>query len=111
MSDAIPLLDEEGQRLYINSMLSSPELFARVNGILSPKYFDQDLANGVKFIQNYFEKHRSIPAPNVFTAATKLPTDTFQLARSDIEYVSQQIAEFCKFKACIQVIQDATGQG
>ena len=41
----------------------------------------------------------------------KIPSDTVQLARSDVDYVSQQIAEFCKFRACIQVIQEATGQG
>ena len=29
MSGMIPLMDEDGQRLYLNSMLSSPELFAR----------------------------------------------------------------------------------
>lgn len=111
MSGHIPLMDEDGQRLYLNSMLSSPELFARVSGLVSPKYFDPDLAKGVKFLQNYFADHRTVPAANVFTAATKLSTEVFTLGKADIDYVSQQIAEFCKFQAVIQVVKDAAGDG
>ena len=50
MSNEIPLMDEDSQRLYLNSMLSNPELFARVNNILSPTYFDPQLGKTVKFL-------------------------------------------------------------
>ena len=111
MAGFIPLMDDDAQRLYINSMLGNHGLFARVNGLLDPKYFDPDLAKGVAFIKKYFEENRTIPATSIFTAATKIPTEAVQLNRGDSDYIAEQIAEFCRFKACIQVIQDATGQG
>lgn len=106
----VPLMDEDAQRLYINSMISNPELFARVNNLIDPTFFDPHLAKGVKFIQDYFKEYRSVPASSVFTAATKLATDKVHLPRQDIQFVAEQIAMFCKFQACIQVIQRATGK-
>jgi archaellum biogenesis ATPase FlaH len=110
LNNNVPLLDEDAQRLYINSMLSNPELFARVNNLIRPSFFDPHLAKGVKFIQEYFQEYRAVPAESVFKAATKLPTDQVLLPRQDIEFVSEQIAEFCKFQACIEVIRKATGK-
>lgn len=110
VKNAVPLLDEDAQVLYINSMLSSPELFARVNNIVRPDYFDSHLAKGVEFIQEYFNEHRAVPAPVVYLAATKLKAETVTLMRQDIEYIAGQVAEFCKFQACIEVIRKATGK-
>ena len=103
-------MDEDAQRLYINTMLSNHELFARVNNLIDPSYFDPHLAKGVKFMQDYFNEYRAVPADSVFRAATKLATENCPLPRQDILYVSEQIAQFCKFQACIQVIQRATGK-
>lgn len=107
----VPLMDEDAQRLYLNAMLSNPELFARVNTLLLPSYFDSHLEKGVKFIQDYFQEYRTVPAASIFTAATKLPTDHVPLNHQDLQYVAEQVAEFCRFQACIDVIRRATGQG
>lgn len=103
-------MDTDAQSLYLNSMLSNPELFARVNGILQPSFFDPNIARGIKFIKEYFEEYRAVPAQAVFKTATKLGTEEVFLPRQDIEYVAEQIAEFCKFQACISVIRKATGK-
>jgi len=110
MNDAVPLMDEDAQRLYLNSMLTNPELFTLVNGVIRPQYFDPHLAKGVKFMQEYFDENRSVPPTTVFTAATKLATEGVQLYDSDLHYVAKQIAEFCRFQACIEVIRKATGK-
>ena len=110
MSDAVPLMDEDAQRLYINAMISNPELFLRVNHILVPSYFDPHLAKGVKFIQEYFRENRTVPADSIFRTATKLPTEALDLPHADLAYVSNQLAEFCRFQACIDVIRKATGK-
>lgn len=102
-------MDDAAQQLYIDSMMSSPELFARVNNIVRPSYFDSHLEKGITFIQEYFNDHRAVPAPAVYLAATKLKAETIPLQRQDIEYIAGQIAEFCKFQACIEVIRKATG--
>jgi replicative DNA helicase len=103
-------MDDDAQKLYLNSMISNPELFARVNNLLSPTYFDPQFAKGVKFLQEYFQENRAVPAPSIFTAATKLLTEKVELQRQDVQYVAEQIAEFCKFQACIEVIRKATGK-
>lgn len=106
----VPLMDEDAQRLYINSMISNPELFGRVNNLVRPDYFDPHLAKGVAFIQQYFNEYRTVPADSVFRAATKLQTEHVHLPRQDIQFVAEQIAQFCKFQACIEVIRRATGK-
>lgn len=106
----VPLMDEDAQRLYINAMISNPELFARVNNLIRADYFDPHLAKGIAYMQQYFNEYRTVPNSAVFTAATKLATESVQLPRQDIQYVAEQIAEFAKFQACIQVIQRATGK-
>lgn len=106
----VPLLDSEAQQLYLNSMLSNPELFLRVNHILSPAFFDPHLAKGVRFMQEYFQENRVVPADSIFRAATKLPTEIIELPHQDLTYVSEQLAEFCRFQACIEVIKKATGK-
>ena len=106
----VPLMDEAAQRLYINSMLSNPELFARVNNLVRPDFFDPHLAKGVKFIQEYFQEYRTVPAAPIYLAATKLQAEVTTLPRQDIQFVAEQIAEFCKFQACIEVIRKATSK-
>lgn len=108
--NVVPLMDEDAQRLYLNTLLSNPELYAQVQHILRPTFFDPHLAKGVKFIQDYFQENRTIPASSIYTAATKLPTDHVPLSRTDLEFVAGQLAEFCKFQACIDVIRRATGK-
>lgn len=111
MSNPTPLTDEDAQRLYINSMLSSPDIFARVNHLLRPTFFDPPYSKGIKFLQQYFEENRNVPAIDVFKVATKIGGEQVTLTRADSEYVTKQIAEFCRFRAVIEEVQKAVGQG
>lgn len=103
MSDV--LMDSDAQRLYINSMLSSPELFARVNPMLKPEYFDGGMQGPIKFLQQYFLEHRAVPAPQIFQAATKNTPEIFPIQRQDIQFLAEQIAGFCQASAMIQVLR------
>lgn len=107
----VPLMDEDAQRLYVNAMISNPIIFARVNHLLSPTFFDPHIAKGVKFMQEYFLENRSVPAQSIFTATTKLQTDHVLLNQSDSDYILGQIAEFCRFKAVIEHVTKAVGAG
>ena len=97
------LMDSDAQRLFINSMLSNPELFARVNPILKPDYFDPGMQGPIKFLQDYFQEHRSVPAAQIFQAATKNTPEIFQIQRQDVQFIAEQIALFCQASAMIQV--------
>lgn len=97
------LMDSSAQRLFINAMVSSPELFARVNPILRPEYFDAGMQGAVKFLQQYFQENRAVPAPAIFQAATKTTPEVFQIQRQDIQFLAEQIAGFCQASAMILV--------
>jgi hypothetical protein len=111
MNNDVPHMDEEWQRLYVNAMVSNPDLFCRVQNLLSPTFFDPHIAKGVKFLKEYFAEHHSVPASSIFTAATKLPTDLVPLNGKDGDFVLNQIAQFCRFKAVIEQVQKAVGTG
>lgn len=106
-----PLMDSDSQQLYINSMVSSPDLFARVNGILRPEYFDPQMAKAIRFMQDYFQENRTVPALPILKAATKLDASHVHLQRGDTEFLMKEIAKFCRFRAVILEVQKAISTG
>lgn len=109
--NSVPCMDEDAQRLYINALVSSPDLFGRVNGILKPEYFDPNQAKVIRFMQTYFHDHRSVPNPAILAAATKFSPDLVSLQRGDTEYLMKEIAKFCRFRAVINEVTKAIGTG
>lgn len=101
------LTDESIQQLYISSMISSPEIFAQVSPLLKSNYFDSKFQRAIQYIQEYFNEYRSVPNIEVFKAVTHLPTVTLEVQRSDIQYISEQIAKFCQVKAMIQAVRQS----
>lgn len=109
--DKPPLMDEESQALYVNSLVSNVELFARVNGILKPEYFDPSASRAIKFMQEYFQEHRTVPAMPILRAATKFDTAEVFLQRGDTEFMLKEIAKFCRFRAVINEVTKSIGAG
>lgn len=101
------LTDSDAQRLYLNGMLSTPELFARVNHILQPAYFDPQFQGGVKFMKEYFTEYRSTPSIDIFKASTKLTAERVEIGRADVRFIAEQIAKFCQVKAVIQAVRQS----
>lgn len=106
-----PQMDEDAQRLYLMTMLSHPEIFTRVNHLLRPTFFDPQFAKGVRFLQKHFDEHRSVPNPAIFEMATKLKLEQVVLNKQDQDFMLHQLAEFCRFRAVIEEVQKAVGQG
>jgi hypothetical protein len=92
-------------------MISNPNILVRVQHLLEPSFFDPDMAKGVKFLKEYFVENRNVPASSIFTTATKLPTEPVPLSSHDGEYITNQIAQFCRFQAVIEQVQRAVGSG
>lgn len=103
------MLDADAQRLFINAMLSDPGLFARVNPILRPEYFDASMQKHVQFIQEYFTANRGVPSAQIFQAATKNTPEIFDIARQDVQFLADQIAQFCQASAMIMVARKSPG--
>lgn len=98
-------IDSDAQRLYLNAMLSSPEVFYLVNSIVKPEYFDAGMRGAVKFIQEYFQEYRTIPSAQIFQTSTKHSPQIFEVDRGDRRFIAEQIASFCTTKAMILTAQ------
>lgn len=98
------LMDEGAQKLFISSMLGNPALFARVQHLLKPSYFDKHLQDGVSFMKDFYQKHRGVPSLPVFQAGTKLGLEPAPLPSQDLQFVAEQIAGFCQIRAVTEAV-------
>lgn len=98
------MMDDTAQRLYIETMLGNPGLFARVQHLMKPSYFDDHLQEGVRFMQDFYQKQRGVPSIPVFKASTKLDLNALELPKQDVQFVTEQIAEFCQTRAIIEAV-------
>lgn len=105
MSDA--MIDDVAQKLYVSSMLGNPALFARVQHLLKPSYFDAHLQDGVSFLQEFYQKHRGVPSQPVFQAGTRLAIEPTVLPAQDTQFVAEQIASFCQIRAVTEAVLQA----
>src|SRR5574343_92495 len=100
----LTMIDDVAQKLYISTMRGNPALFARVQHLLKPSYFDDQFQGGVKFMLEFFQEHRGVPSAPVFQAGTKLSVDAVHLPDQDIQFVSEQIANFCQIRAVTEAV-------
>lgn len=105
MSDV--MIDDVAQKLYVSTMLGNPALFARVQHLIKPSYFDAHLQDGVTFMQEFYQKHRGVPSAPVFTASTKLAIEPTNLPAQDLQFVAEQIASFCQIRAVTEAVLQA----
>jgi archaellum biogenesis ATPase FlaH len=98
------LIDDVAQRLYISSMLGNPALFARVQHLLKPSYFDASMQNAIIFMQEFYQTHRGVPSAPVFYAGTKLKIDAVELPKQDLAFVAEQLASFCQLRAITEAV-------
>ncbi len=90
----------EKQKLLLEYCISSGDLFGRVNSILKADYFDPQIKQIVFFIKDYFEKYKTPPTSEQIKAETKSKIENKgELTKSEIDYASAEIENFCKNKA------------
>lgn len=107
--DEIKEYSEDKQKLLIDVLLSSEEVFARCQNILNDKYFVNKLRPAVRFILGHTEKYNVLPKIEQVNAETGLG---FQYI-SDIAVQHQdafldEIEEFCKNRALANAVLGAT---
>lgn len=98
------LVDDVAQRLYLTSMLGNPALFARVQHLLKPTYFDNSFQQAIKFMQDFYREHRGVPSTPVFYAGTKMSVEPTVLPKQDLQFVAEQIASFCQIRAVTEAV-------
>ena len=108
MSEEIKEYNEDKQKLLLDVLLSSDEVFARCQNILNEKYFVNKLRPAVRFILNHAEKYNVLPKIEQVNAETGLSF----VKISDISVQHQdafldEIEEFCKNRALADAVLGA----
>lgn len=99
------LFDAVAQRLYIGSMLGNPSLFARVQHLLKPSYFDGSLQAGITFLKSHFNEYRCVPSEHVFKVATKInDVEALSVIPGDTNFLAESIANFCQLRAVTEAV-------
>jgi len=92
-------MEIDKQKLLVTSLLSDHDLFATCHSIIKSSYFDPSIKRVVNFAQEYFEKYKNIPAPDVIKAETGMAIEKKQITKAEVKYVADQVEQFCKNKA------------
>jgi replicative DNA helicase len=85
------------QKLMIQDMLSSLDVYVRTAGILRSTYFDSGYEPIVKYIHDYYDKYKATPSIDQLDAKFDIELDeTKKITRDRIEYTCDEIEKFCR---------------
>lgn len=97
----------ETEKLLIENLLSSNELFSRCIQIIRPSYFERELRNAVKFILDYYQKYHTSAPFNFLNAEFNLDFKQNNLDAKEIRFMSEYIENFCRKMALYDAIMDS----
>lgn len=100
----------EKQKLLIENLLSSRDLFALCANIISSKYFVPELRNSVQFIMEYYDQYSSIPNPKTISAetGTKFSISEEGIPLDEFDYTAAEMEQFCKQRAVLNEVLNAS---
>lgn len=89
------------QKLILENVLSSGDLYARTAGILSGEYFDPEYRNAVNFIAEYNSKYGGMPDFELINAKfdLDLASQAGRITRDKFKFYCDEIEQFCKERA------------
>jgi hypothetical protein len=96
------------QKLLIEYLISSEDIYVRCINILESKYFDPEYRVLIIFIKKYYEKYRSIPPLNILKGEfDDIELETHNVDAKVLAYASEEIEEFARKAAIIDAIQSS----
>lgn len=98
------LMTLDKQKLLLNYMFSSTDLFVLTNNMVEECYFDPELQGGVNFLKEYFETYKALPSADQVRAETGFVPDMTELNKAEVLYATDQLEIFCKRKAIEKAI-------
>lgn len=92
------------QKLLIEYLLSSADVFSLCQSIIQVNFFDVTLTKTVDFLLKYYNQYRAIPSPEQIKAETGLVVQQYDLTHDQIEYAINEVEIFCRRSAIKQAI-------
>lgn len=92
-------MHNDKQRLLIEYLISSNDVFAICQAIIEPNYFVPEFRNAVAFIKKYYTSYNTTPTPAQIKAETGVELVQRDIQRDQIQYTTTEIEKFCKESA------------
>ena len=90
----------EMQKLYIEFMLTNPELYTRVSGITDKSFYDPELRETVEFINSHVNDYHAIPTIEQLKATTGIQYNTVPgIDKRYEDWFLDEYEKFCRHKA------------
>lgn len=100
-------MKDEKQRLLIEHLLSSKDLFGRTSAIIKPSYFDPQYRRVVAFLHAYYQLYSSLPSFDVINAECELdsPLTSKDMKHNEFVYWCDECEQFARKSAMKAAIQ------
>ena len=93
------------QKLFIQDILSSPEIYNKTSGILLPEYFTVEYQSVVKHIHEYYGKYNATPAIDQLNASFDVDLEeTKRVTKDRVQSTCDEIEQFCRETAVKEAI-------
>ena len=100
MSEQVKEYNIDLQRLFVEFLAQDKDLFARVNGIIDPIYFDRELRKAVEFIQEHAAGYSALPTLEQIKATTNIELQELKdVDERHQNWFIDEFETFCKHKA------------
>lgn len=96
---------EDLQKLFLEFMVTDPELFVRVRNIIKPEFFSKKYVETVEMCVEYTEKYKSLPTVDQIQAKTEITlTLVPEIDESQKDWFLDEFETFCRHKALEKAI-------
>ena len=95
------------QQLFVQFMVTNPELYTRVRGIIKPEYFDRGIRPVVKQLIDYSEEYSTLPDLAIIKAETGQTIEKLDNITQHEEWFVDEFETFCRHKAIEKAIIDS----
>lgn len=92
-------MNNKKQQLLVEYLISSPDTYALCMSIVKPSYFDPELQGAVAYLEQYYNEHHALPAPEIIEAEVGRAFNRREITKDKIEYCANEIEKFCRNKA------------
>lgn len=101
-------MNNKKQKLMIEYLCSSPDIFSTINSIIDPGYFDPEYSQILSFVKQHYDEYRKLPDSEQIEAETGFGvTIKNDVSIKDREYAVDQIEAFCKQSAIKAAVMQA----
>lgn len=97
-------MKNEKQKLLLDYLTSSPDLWARCSHIIKSSFWDPEFRDTIDFVRKYHMEYGKLPNPDKILAESGLVISLKEINPETMDYTADEVETFCKNKACEEAI-------